>query len=138
MSLGHPAGVPAKMAFSVRFSIANSRKSLGHRPVNPCLSRRVSQGHPADVPGVSLKFMRPFLSLEKSVKVKKGRQKGDWKKNVRKCHDKSVPFPSNPILSEALPAPPLMSSEVQKRGKLVREVRGPKDKTNGRERDALS
>ena len=31
-----------------------------------------------------------------------------------------------------------MSSEVQKRGKLVREVRGPRDKTNGRDRDALS
>ena len=142
------------------------------------------------------------------MKVKRGRQKGDGKKNVRKCHDKSVPFPSNPILSEGPPAPPIlsglqkgaekrcrakivekcrktfwhfltifdvfcparklsksveklfdafwrfltwplsagpfcnpltfMSSEVQKRGKLVREVRGPKDKTNGRERDALS
>ena len=31
-----------------------------------------------------------------------------------------------------------MFSEVQKRGKLVREVGGSKDKTNGRERDALS
>ena len=56
MSLGHPAGVPAKMPFSVRFSIVNNRKSPGHRPVDPCLSRRVSQGHPAGVPGI-------FLSL---------------------------------------------------------------------------
>ena len=73
---------------------------------------------------------------KRSVKVKRGRQKGDGKKSVRKYHDKPLPFPSNPILSEALPAPlPLMSSEVQKGGKLVREVRGPKDKTNGRERD---
>ena len=75
-----------------------------------------------------------------SVKVKTGRQKGDGKKNVRKCHDKSVPFPSNPIFSEPPPPRPSHScpSEVQKRGKLVREVRGPKDKTSGRERDPLS
>ena len=32
-------------------SIVNNRKFLGHRPVDPCLSRRVSQGHPAGVPG---------------------------------------------------------------------------------------
>ena len=42
MSLGHPAGVPAKMPFSVSFSKVNNRKSLGHRPVDPCLSRRMS------------------------------------------------------------------------------------------------
>ena len=78
-------------------------------------------------------------SAHGSVKVKRGRQKGDGKKNVRKCHDKSVPSPSNPILSEGPPRPlPLMFSEVQKRGELVREVRGPKDKTNGRDKDALS
>ena len=40
-----------------------------------------------------------------AVKVKRGRQKGDGKKNVRNCHDKSVPFTSNPILSEAPPSP---------------------------------
>ena len=58
-----------------------------------------------------------------SVKVKRGRQKRDGKKNVRKCHDKPVPFPSNPILSEAPPAPlPLMSSKVQEKGELAREV----------------
>ena len=39
----------------------NNRKSLGHWPVEPCLSHRVSQGHPAGVPGISLKFMCPFL-----------------------------------------------------------------------------
>ena len=54
--------VPAKMPFSVRFSIVNNRKPLGHRPVDPCLSRRVSQGHPAGVPGIFLKFMCPFVS----------------------------------------------------------------------------
>ena len=32
------------------------------RPVDPCLSRQVSQGHPAGVPGISLQFMCPFLS----------------------------------------------------------------------------
>ena len=44
------------------------------------------------------------------------------------------------FLSEAPPPRPLplMSSEVYVRGKLVREVRVCKDKTNGRERDALS
>ena len=85
-------------------------------------------------------FHRAVTKPGTSVKVKRGRQKGDGKKNVRKCHDKSVPFPSNPILSEPPPPQPLplMSSEVQKRGKLVREERGPKDETNGRERDALS
>ena len=62
MSLGHPAGVPAKRPFSVNFSTVNNRKSLGHRPVDPCLSRRVSLGHPAGVPAILLKFMCPFLS----------------------------------------------------------------------------
>ena len=72
---------------------------------------------------------RPRLLSKVSIgEGQRGRQKGDGKKNARKCHDKSVPFPSNPILS----------AEVQKRGKLVREARGPKDKTNGRERDTLS
>ena len=56
VSQGHPAGVPAKVLFSVRFSIVNNRKSLGHRPVDPCLSRRVSQGHPAGVPRIGFSF----------------------------------------------------------------------------------
>ena len=60
--VGHPAGVPAKMPFSVRLSIRNNRKCLGHRPVDPCLSRWVSQKHPAGVPGIFLKFMCPSLS----------------------------------------------------------------------------
>ena len=51
------------MRFSVRFSLVNNSKSLGHRPVDPCLSRRVSQGHPAGVPGISLKFMCPFSGI---------------------------------------------------------------------------
>ena len=50
------------MPFSGRYSTVNNRKSLGHRPVDPRLSRRVSQGHPAGVPGIFLKFMCPFLS----------------------------------------------------------------------------
>ena len=61
MSLGHPAGVPAKVPFSVRFSIVNNRKSPGHRPVDPCLSRRVSPGHPAGVPGIFLSLCALFF-----------------------------------------------------------------------------
>ena len=75
-----------------------------------------------------------------SLKVKRGRQKGDpdGKKNVRKCHDKPVPFPPTPFCPRPLTPPlPLMSSKVQKRGKLARQVRGSKGRTNGRERDAL-
>ena len=34
VSLKHPAGVPAKMPFSVRFSIAKNRTSLKHWPVD--------------------------------------------------------------------------------------------------------
>ena len=50
------------------------------------------------------------------------------------------PLPLQPHFVRGPPARPLplMSSEVQKKGKLVREVRGPRDKTNGRERDLLS
>ena len=36
-TLGHPTGVLAKLPFSFRH-----RKFLGHRPVDLCLSRRVS------------------------------------------------------------------------------------------------
>ena len=39
---GTPGRCPGKNAFCVRSSIANNRKSLGHRTVDPCLSRRVS------------------------------------------------------------------------------------------------
>ena len=46
------------------------------------------------------------IAVIRSVKVKRGRQEGDGKKDVRKCHDRSVPCPSNLILSEA-PPPPL-------------------------------
>ena len=56
-----PAGVPAKMPFSVRFSILHNKKSLGHGPVDPCLSRRVSQGHPAGVPGIFLSLCALFF-----------------------------------------------------------------------------
>ena len=38
---------PGKNAPFCQFSILNNRKSLGHWPVDPCLSCRVSQGHPA-------------------------------------------------------------------------------------------
>ena len=50
-----------------------------------------------------------------SVKVKRGRRKGDGKKNARKYHDKSVPFPSNPILSEAPPPGPSCLLKYRKR-----------------------
>ena len=49
------------LSLSVIYNIPN-RKSLGHRPVDPCLSRRVAQGHPAGVPGIFLELMCPFLS----------------------------------------------------------------------------
>ena len=44
------------------------------------------------------------------MKDKRGRgartpTRGREEKNVRKCHDKSVPFPSNPILSRAIKRP---------------------------------
>ena len=49
------------MAFFVHFSIANDRKFLGHRPVDPCLFCRVSQGHPVGVPGVFLSLCALFF-----------------------------------------------------------------------------
>ena len=58
VSLKYPAGVLAKCPFLSVFS----RKSLGRRPVDPCLCRWVSQGHPADVPRSFLKFMCLLLS----------------------------------------------------------------------------
>ena len=63
MSLGHPAGVPAKVPFSVISSIANQRKSLGHQLVDLCLSRQMPQGHPASVPGIFFQFMCLFCFL---------------------------------------------------------------------------
>ena len=64
MSRGHLAGVPAKNALFCQFSKRKTdRKSLGHRPVDPCLSRRVSQGHPAGVPGLFLKFMFTVVAV---------------------------------------------------------------------------
>ena len=60
-SLGHPAGVPAKMPFFVRFSRVNNRKPLGHRPVDPCLSHRESQVHPVGVPGIFLSLCALFF-----------------------------------------------------------------------------
>ena len=67
VSLGHPAGVTARLPFSVSFSEANNRTSLGHRPVDPCLScwcprdtRPVSRGF--------LKFMCFFLFLKKKTR----------------------------------------------------------------------
>ena len=43
------------------FSIVNNRKSPGHRPVDPSLSRRVSQGHPAGVLGIFLSLCALFF-----------------------------------------------------------------------------
>ena len=91
--------------------------SQGHSGTKvQCESCSFSQGKTPEFTQKWAKFMNfpfwPFLwfglpgRLLISVKVKRGRQKGDGKKSVRKCHDKSVPFPSNPILSEAPPPPP--------------------------------
>ena len=55
VTLGHVGGVPAKLPISVSVSQVNNRKSLGHRPVEPCLSCHVSQEHPASV-GIFLSF----------------------------------------------------------------------------------
>ena len=57
---GHPAGVPPKVTFRVSFSKVKNRKSLGHQPVDPCLSRRMFQGHPAVVPGFEKKKSMSF------------------------------------------------------------------------------
>ena len=68
----------------------------------------------------------------------KGTPKRGWEEKRQKTSWQIGPLPLQ--FCQSPPPRPLrlMSSEVQKRGKLVREVRGPKDKTNGRERDALS
>ena len=58
---GYPWGNAAKMPFSVRFSVVNNRKSPGHRPVDPRLSRRVSQGHRAGVLGIFLSLCALFF-----------------------------------------------------------------------------
>ena len=75
-----------------------------------------------------------------SVKVKRGRHKRGREEKRQKMSWQIGLLPLQQHFHRGPPhAPlPLMSSEVQKRGKLVREVRGPKDKTNGHERDALS
>ena len=53
VSPGHPAGVPAKRPFlSGFYRQEKERKALGHQPVDPCLSRWVSQGHPAGLEGI--------------------------------------------------------------------------------------
>ena len=54
-----PVSRQKQMRSSVSFSIGNNRKSLGDRPVEPCLSPppRVFQGHPAGVPRIVLKFL---------------------------------------------------------------------------------
>ena len=87
---------------------------------------------------VSLLFLL-FSSSSFSVKVKRGRQKGDGKKNVRKCHDKPVPSPPTPFCQR----PPRCPShqcplKYRKEGNWLWRKRDSKDKTNGRERDALS
>ena len=44
------------------FYSKQQKKSLGHRPVDPCLSHRVPQGHPAGVPTIFLNSMCLSLS----------------------------------------------------------------------------
>ena len=56
-----------KGPFSVNFPIVKNRKFPGHRPVDPCLSRRVSQGHPAGVPGIFLSLCVPFFPEYRKV-----------------------------------------------------------------------
>ena len=60
---------PASRQISVCFSIAINRKSLGHRPADPRLSRRVSQGHPAGVPGIFLSLCALFF-LDRTLHFK--------------------------------------------------------------------
>ena len=114
-----------------------------HRPVDPSLSR-VSWGHPAGVLRTSLIFMCPFLFLsclpdqELRWGSKRDAKRGREEKR-QKMSWQTGPFPLQPHFVRGPPPPlPLMFSEVQKKGELAREVRGSKDKTNGRERDAPS
>ena len=63
------------------------------------------------------------------------RSKGDAKKGTGRKTSENVmtnrfPCPPTPFCQRPPPLP-CMSSEVQKRGKLVRELRGPKDKPMG-------
>ena len=71
------------------------------------------------------------------------RSEGDAKKGTGRKRQKmswrTDPLPLQAFFLRGPPLPlPLMSSQVHKTWKLAREVRGSKDKTNGRERDALS
>ena len=69
----------------------------------------------------------------------KGTPKRGREEKRQKMSWQTGPLPLEPHFVRGRPPPlPLMSSEVQERGELAREVRGPKEKTNGRERDALS
>ena len=43
---------------------AKQQGSLGHRPVDPCLSRRVSQEHPAGVPRIVLVLCAFFFRMQ--------------------------------------------------------------------------
>ena len=47
-------------------------KSLGHRPVDPCLSRWVSQGHPAGVPRICLILCAFLRRKKKSIHHHRG------------------------------------------------------------------
>ena len=58
---GTPGRCPGKNALFCPFSIVHNRKSLGHRPVDSCLCRRVSQGHTAGVPGIFLSLSALFF-----------------------------------------------------------------------------
>ena len=51
--------------FFVSFSIAKNKDLPGHRPVDPCLSRRVSEGTPGQCPENFLKFTCLFLSFNR-------------------------------------------------------------------------
>ena len=51
-------------------SKVDNRKCLGHWPVDPCFSRRVSQGHPAGV----MKILLKLIGSEKTRKEKTRKQ----------------------------------------------------------------
>ena len=56
-----PSRCPGKDALLSQFSDTNI-KSLGHRPVDPCLSRPVSWEHPAGIPMNFLQCIRLFFA----------------------------------------------------------------------------
>ena len=62
MSLRHPAGVPAKMPFSVR--LTKKRQEIRGTPAGrPLFVRWVSQGHPAGLHALSFREHKKITKL---------------------------------------------------------------------------